>query len=268
MKTMKINLMFALAAVLAAAPLVSVSAAKASAKAAAKEEAKEEAKASDKETAKGKEKASAKAEAKEEKKDEAADTSAGPTPAQLKARKAKKPSYTKYFEAKTVAEKCGQPLIVALLPEGNPAVQFLKQKVMNRKEFLKDFALKNCVLLYFKIKIDSKDPKKIDTKQLKDSEVRFLENYAVSEKQIQQAKANSKPEPTYKDSNCYPAVICVDSTGQKELFRLGSYDREGGFGVWLSTVVDNFKSAGFEDLNISPLVNKILENPDDPKKWK
>lgn len=233
---MKINLVFALAAVLATASLVAAPDAKEPAKDAAKGEAAAE--------------------------------QTGPTPAQLKARKMKKPSYTKYTEAKAMAEKCGQPMIVAIFPDGNPTVQFLKQKVMSRKEFLKDFALKNCVLLYFKVKIDSKDPKHIETKQMKDSEVKFLENYAVSDRLVQQAKQANKPEPTYKDASCYPAVICVDSSCQKELFRLGHYDREGGFGVWLSTVVDSFKSAGVEDLNLSPIVNKIIENPDDPKKWR
>ena len=37
--------------------------------------------------------------------------------------------------------------------------------------------------------------------------------------------------------------------------------------MWLSQVVDNFRTAGIEPM-ISPLVNKIIENPDDPKKWK
>ena len=216
---MKLNLVFALAAVLAASPLLPVAAA-------------------------------------EEKKDAAAAETAGPTPEQLKARKAKKPSYTKFAEAQAVAEKCGQPLIVALLPEGRPDVQFLKQKIFLRKEFQKDFAKANCVLA-----------KKIDTRGMKEPELKFLENFAVSEKAVAQAKQQNKDEPKFTDMKCYPAVICVDATGQKELFRLADYDKEGGFGVWLSQVVDSFRSAGIEP-TVSPLVNKIIENPDDPKKWK
>lgn len=227
---MKLNLVFALAAVLAASPLLPVAAA-------------------------------------EEKKDAAAAETAGPTPEQLKARKAKKPSYTKFAEAQAVAEKCGQPLIVALLPEGRPDVQFLKQKIFLRKEFQKDFAKANCVLAFVKIKQDGKDAKKIDTRGMKEPELKFLENFAVSEKAVAQAKQQNKDEPKFTDMKCYPAVICVDATGQKELFRLADYDKEGGFGVWLSQVVDSFRSAGIEP-TVSPLVNKIIENPDDPKKWK
>lgn len=228
---MKMNLVFALAAALAAAPLLTAAAA-------------------------------------EEKKDaEPAAEAAGPTPAQLKARKQKKPSYTKFAEAQHAAEKCAQPLVVALLPVGRPDVQFLEQKIFKRKEFLKDFARANCVLAFVKIKADGKDPKKIETRGLKEPELKFLENYAVSEKAVAQAKQQGKDEPKYTDMKNYPAVICVDATGQKELFRLSAYDKEGGFGVWLSQVVDNFRSAGVEP-TLSEAVNKIIENPDDPKKWK
>ena len=226
---MKMNLVFALAAVLAVSPLTA-------------------APATDKEKA-------------------VAAEQAGPTPEQLKARKAKKPSYTKYAEAKLIAEKCGLPLVVAALPEGHPGAQFLKQKVINRKEFLKDFAARNCVLAFLKIRPDGKDHTKIDTRGMKEPELKFLENFVVTDRDVAQAKQQKRPEPTYKNLNLYPAVIVVDSLGQKELFRLTSYDREGGFGVWLSQVVDSFRSAGIEP-TISPLVNKIIENPDDPKKWK
>ena len=230
MKTMKMNLVFALAAVLAVSPVMVASAA-------------------------------------DKKDDAAAAESAGPTPEQLKARKAKKPSYTKFAEAKTVAEKAGLPLIVALLPDGNPAVQFLKQKVINRKEFLKDFAARNCVLCFVKIKPDSKKPKQIETRGMKEPELKFLENFVVTENMKKRAEQQKQDEPKYTDLANYPAVICVDSLCQKELFRFAPYDKEGGFGVWLSQVVDNFRTAGIEPM-ISPLVNKIIDNPDDPKKWK
>lgn len=228
---MKINLVFALAAVLAAAPIVAAPAAD------------------------------------KDKKDEAAAESAGPTPEQLKMRKIVKgkPVYTKFDVAKSLAEKSGLPLFVAVLPD-TPAVAFLKQKVLGRKEFVKEFAAQNCVVLLLKVKADSKNPKKIDVKPLKEAEAKFLENFAVSERAIQQAKSQNKDEPKFTDMNMYPCLICLDSLGQKELFRLGSYDREGGFGVWLSTVVDSFKTAGIEP-TLSPLVQKIVDNPDD-KKWK
>lgn len=248
--TMKTNLVFALAAVLAVAPLVATAAAE-------KKDAAEK-----KEVAEKKD-APAKKDAAEEKSDEV-------TPAMLKARKLKKPTYTKFDPAKTAAEKCGQPMLVALLPQlpkVSEALQELKQKVLKHKAFEKDFALKNCVLLVMTVKVDSKDPKQIDLKPLKEPEQKFLENFVVSQEMISRAKQYNQTEPKYTDTKCYPVVICVDSTCQRELFRLGSYDKEGGFGVWLSTVADSFRSKGIEP-EISPLVQKILDNPDDKKKWK
>ena len=226
---MKLNLMAALTAVLAFSPLMAAPA-----------------------TDKGK--------------DAPAADSSEVTPEQLKFRKLvkTKPSYTKYVDAKNLAEKSGFPLIVVVLPD-TPNVAFLK-KVLTRKEFVKEFVSQNCVLVFMKVKLDSKNPKKIDVKPLKEVELKFLENHVVSDRAIHQAKQQNKEEPKFSDTSCYPLIICMDSAGQKELFRMGAYDKEGGFGVWLSTVVDSFKSAGIEPV-ISPLVQKIIDNPDD-KKWK
>lgn len=233
--TMKTKLVFALAAVLAAAPLLAAPAAK------------------------------------DEKKDAAAEQTDGPTPEQLKARKAKKPSYTKFADAKAAAEKCGLPLMVAALPElSGPAamgINALKQKVLGNKDFMKDFAAQNCVFAFMKIKPDSKNPKVVDTKSLKEPELKFIENFAVNKQMIAKAKQQKQDEPKYTDMKCYPAIICMDSACEKELFRLASYDKDGGFGVWLSQVVDMFRSAGIEPV-LSPRVTKIVENPDEPKKWK
>jgi len=103
---------------------------------------------------------------------------------------------------------------------------------------------------------------------MKQHVLKFLENFVVNDHMLARAKQQkAKEDPTYRDLNVYPAVIVVDSQCQKELFRFAPYDKEGGFGVWLSQVVDNFRTAGIEP-TISPLVNKIIENPDDPKKWK
>lgn len=232
---MKTKLVFALAAVLAAAPLVA-------------------------------------APAKDDKaKDAAAEQSDAPTPEQLKARKQKKPSYMKLVEGKAAAEKCGLPMMVALLPEiSGPAgasMAYLKQKVINHKAFMKDFAAQNCVFVFMKIKPDSKNPKSIDTKPMKDVDLKFIENFVVNKQMIAKAKQLNQDEPKCTDMKCYPAVICVDSTCQKELFRLASYDKEGGFGAWLSQVVDMFRTANIEPV-VSPAVQKIIDNPDDPKKWK
>lgn len=232
---MKTKLVFALAAVLAAAPFVAASAAQ------------------------------------DEKKDAAAEQTDGPTPEQLKARKAKRPSYTKFADAKAAAEKCGLPLLVAALPDlsgpQGAGIAMLKQKVLNNKDFMKDFAARNCVLAFMKIKPDSKNPKVVDTRPMKEPELKFIENFAVNKQMIAKAKQQKQDEPKYTDMKFYPAIICMDSKCEKELFRLASYDKDGGFGVWLSQVVDMFRSAGIEPV-LSPRVTKIVENPDDPKKWK
>ena len=46
-----------------------------------------------------------------------------------------------------------------------------------------------------------------------------------------------------------------------------SYDKDGGFGVWLTTVVDMLRTAQVEP-EVSKAIEKILENPTEPKKWK
>lgn len=230
---MKMNLVFALAAVLAAAPLAAAPAA-------------------DKEKAK----------------DEAAEQ-AGPTPEQIKARKAKKPAgYTKFAEAKAVAEKCGQPMLVAIMPDRNAYMATVKVKILNNKAF-KEFTQKNCVVLFMTLKLDGKDPKKIETRQMKEPEVKFLENFGVTARMISQAKQYNKPEPKFTDVSCYPAILFVDSAAQKELFRvnLSTFNKDSTIGEWLTAVVDEFRSKIAEP-ELSPQLNKILENPDDPKKWR
>ena len=237
MTTVKINLMFALAAALMAAPLVAAPAAADKDKAAAA-------------------------------KDEAA-AEAGPTPEQLKARKAKKPAYTKFVEAKAVAEKCGLPILVATIPDRNQYMATVKQKVLNSKPF-KEFTQKNCVMLFMTLKLDGKDPKKIETRQLKEPEIKFLENFGVTKRMIDLAKQYNKPEPKFTDVSCYPAIFFVDSLAQKELFRvnLGTFNKDSGLGEWISAIVEEFRAKVNENAELTPLLNKILENPDDPKKWK
>ena len=222
--TIKLNLAFALAAVLAASPLLPGTAAEEKAKDAAAEEA----------------------------------ASNEPTPAQLKARKAKKPFYSKFSEAKTVAENCNQPLFVAVLPdESNPVLNELKQKVLKNKVFLKDFAQKNCVVAFMRVKIDSRDKKKIDLRGLKEPELKFLEKFAVAK----------EDDTRYTDLRSYPVMVCMDAKCKNNLFRIKKYDKEGGFGVWLCEVVGFFRTTSVEPV-VSPAVTKIIENPTEPKKWK
>ena len=233
---MKFNLVFALAAAFAAMPLAS-------------------ARAADAKGAK-----------------EAVEEKDGPTEAEkAKARKLKKPIYTKSAEALKSAEMCGQPLAVFFLIDDTnprfPISQFIEKKLMNMKQFKDDFAKRNLVLLKLKVKRDGKNPKKINVRQLKEPELKMFENFGLDENAMARAKRDGSDEPKFDDASNYPAVVVVDSTGTRKLFRMPGYDREGGFGVWLTTVVDMLRSAQLEP-DVSKEIEKILENPTEPKKWK
>lgn len=247
---MKMGIAMALAAAFAAAPLTPAWAADA-------KDAKETKEAKEEKDAKG-------AKADEEK--------TGPTEAEMaKARKLKKPVYMKPVEALKAAEMCGQPLVIFFLIEDinpkAPISQFIEKKLMSMKPFKDDFAKKNLVLLKLKAKRDGKTPKKINLRQMKEPERKLFENFGLDEKAVARAKRENKDEPKFDDSSNYPAVVVLDPTGTRMLFRMPSYDKEGGFGVWLTTVVDMLRTAQVEP-EVSKAIEKILENPTEPKKWK
>ena len=260
---MQFGLCLALAAAFAVTPLESAWAADAKGAKEAKEEkgAKEAAKdTKDAKEAKG---------AKEAKEDE---EKTGPTEAEMaKARKLKKPIYMKAAEALKSAEMCGQPLVAFLLIEDTnpkfPISQIIEKKLMGMKQFKDDFAKKNLVLLKLKAKRDGKNPKKINLRQMKDPERKIFENFGLDEKAVARAKRDNKDEPKFDDSSNYPAVVVISPDGTRMLFRMPSYDQEGGFGVWLTTVIDMMRTAQFEP-EVSKAIEKILENPTEPKKWK
>ena len=250
---MKIGLCLALAAAFAAAPLGTAWAADAKGAKDAKE------------TKETKEAKGAK-EAKE------AEEKTGPTEAEMaKARKLKKPIYMKSAEALKAAEMCGQPLVIFFLiedmPGGYPISQFIEKKLMSMRQFKDDFAKKNLVLLKLKAKRDDKNRKKINLRPLKGSDLKLFENFGLDDAAVARAKRDGKDEPKFDDSSNYPAVVVVDPTGTRKLFRMPSYDKDGGFGVWLTTVVDMLRTAQFEP-EVSKAIEKILENPTEPKKWK
>ena len=196
----------------------------------------------------------------------------GPSEAEMaKARKLKKPIYTKAAEALKAAEMCGQPLAAFLLIEdANPRLpisQIIEKKLMSMKPFKDDFAKKNLVLLKLKAKRDGKSPKKINLRQMKEAERKMFENFGLDEKAVARAKRDNKDEPKFDDSSNYPAVVVISPDGTRLLFRMPNYDQEGGFGVWLTTVVDMLRTAQFEP-EVSKAIEKILENPTEPKKWK
>ena len=250
---MKLGMCLALAASFAAAPLGTAWAADAKGGKDAKEE-------KDSKDAKG---------GKEAKNDE---EKTGPTEAEMaKARKLKKPVYMKSVEALKAAEMCGQPLVAFLLiednPRGYPISQIFEKKLMTMKPFKDDFAKKNLVLLKLKAKRDGKDPKKINLRQMKEPDRKIYENFGIDDNAVARAKRDGKDEPKFDDASNYPAVVVISPDGTRKLFRMPSYDKDGGFGVWLTTVVDMLRTAQFEP-EVSKSIEKILENPTEPKKWK
>lgn len=187
---------------------------------------------------------------------------AGPTPAQLKARKLKKlTGYTKIEQTVKVAEAANQPIMAFVFIEQNPVSDFLEKKVFSNRTFRNELAKQNVVLMKLKLKLDakSKGDKKIDLKGLKEPERKFIENFGLDERRAAQLKRQNKEIDAMHAMN-YPAIIGLSPDGLKQLFRMGSYDRDGGMGVWISTVVDTLRSAGFEP-EITPVIQKILDDP-------
>lgn len=186
----------------------------------------------------------------------------GPTPAQLKARKLKKPGgYTKVDQAIKVAEAANLPVMAFVFIEQNPASDFLEKKVFSNRLFRNELAGQNVVLLKLKLKLDanSKKDKRIDLRPLKEPERKFIENFGLDARRAAQMKRQDKELEYYHAAN-YPAIIGLSPDGLKQLFRMGSYDRDGGMGVWLSTVVDTLRTAGIEPV-ITPAIQKILDDP-------
>lgn len=187
---------------------------------------------------------------------------AGPTPAQLKARKQKKlAGYTKIEQTVKVAEAANQPIMAFVFIEQNPVSDFLEKKVFSNRTFRNELAKQNVVLMKLKLKLDakSKGDKKIDLKGLKEPERKFIENFGLDERRAAQLKRQNKEIDAMHAMN-YPAIIGLSPDGLKQLFRMGSYDRDGGMGVWISTVVDTLRAAGFEP-EITPVIQKILDDP-------
>ena len=286
--TMKFSCIAAVAALLVGAPLVSAAAPD------AKKEAKP-AKAQEGKPAKAQKDAPAKAqkdvpakepEAKPAKAPEAPPREKPDDAAVAKALKAKKPMYTKFADAKEAAWNCQQPLLVALLVGNDEKSKLLEAKVLRKKEFAKDFVPANCVLLVWRLKPSKPEvpqtrgrrrgpppkPTTIETRPLKQPEVDFLTKFAVSSTAIANAKRRGDSEPKYSAIGCYPTVVCVDPECKKLYFRDPKYDASIGnpnaaFGVWLSQMVDMIRTTGREPV-VVPAVQKIVDNPTEPKKWK
>ncbi len=202
-----------------------------------------------------------------------------------KARKAKKPAYMKFVEAREAAWKCQQPIVVALLPQGDTRSVTL-EKLLKERPFLKDFVPANCVLLVWRLKpgkIEMPEGQQgrrrngppprattIDVRPLKADETKFLTAFAVTPEAKAYAAHQNKPEPKFSDMQNYPQIICVNPWGSKLLFRAPRYESDkgkAGMGAWLSQVVDMFRGAQYEPI-VTPSLQKIVDNPTEPKKWK
>lgn len=202
-----------------------------------------------------------------------------------KARKAKKPAYMKFLEAREAAWKCQQPIVVALLPQGDTRSVML-EKLLKERPFLKDFVPANCVLLVWRLKpgkIEMPEGQQgrrrngppprattIDVRPLKADETKFLTAFAVTPEAKAYAAHQNKPEPKFSDMQNYPQIICVNPWASKLLFRAPRYESDkgkAGMGAWLSQVVDMFRGAQYEPI-VTPSLQKIVDNPTEPKKWK
>ena len=278
MKTMKISCAAAVAALLACAPLVSAAAPD------AKKETKP-AKAQEGKPAKAKDDKDAKAEAKPVKVQEAPAREKPSEAAVAKALKAKKQMYTKFADAKEAAWNCQQPLLVALIVGDDEKSKQLDAKALRKKEFAKDFVPANCVLLVWRLKPSKPEvpqtrgrrrgpppkPTAIETRPLKPHETEFLSKFAVSSRAI--AKARGGAAPKFSDIACYPTVLCLDPGCRKLYFRDPKYDTSlnnpnASFGVWFSELVDMFRGKTGREPVITPAIQKIVDNPTEPKKWK
>ena len=205
-----------------------------------------------------------------------------------KALKSKKPMYTRFADAKEAAWNCQQPLFVALLVDNDEKSKRLESKALRQKAFAKDFAPANCVLLIWRLKPSKPEvpqyqgrgrcrspppkPTTIETRTLKAQELDFLTKFAVSQQAKTIAKRRGDPEPKLSSISCYPTLLCVDPGCRKLYFRDPKYDASlnspaASFGAWLSQTIDMFRTTKREPV-ISPSVQKIIDNPTEPKKWK
>ena len=206
-----------------------------------------------------------------------------------KALKAKKPVYTKFAEAKEAAWNCQQPLLVALLVGDDETSKKLEAKALRQRAFAKDFVPANCVLLVWRLKPGKPEvpqaqgrgrrrgpppkPTTIESRSLKPLEVEFLTKFAVSALAISNAKRRGVAEPKYSSISCYPTVVCVDPACAKLYFRDPKYDASlsnpnVSFGSWFAEMVNMFRSKTGREPVVTPAIQKIVENPTEPKKWK
>ena len=182
--------------------------------------------------------------------------------AKPKKKMAKKPFYTKYAEAMKVAAANEEPVLVLMCFDQDKRGVALEKEIFKWPQFAKDYAKNNLVLLKMKLK-PTKDGKKVDLKASfkTEDEKRFLENNGLNEKAAAQAKQKGDTL-TAVDASNYPAIVCVkgDAENQELLFRMDSYDKDGGPGVWLASLDALLRTKEIEPV-VSKDIQKILDDP-------
>ncbi len=197
----------------------------------------------------------------------AADAAAAETAKPKKKIKKQPKAYTKFDQAMKVAANNEEPVLALLYIDDNSnkaSKQIndeLRKSLFAWKPFVRDYANKNLVLLEMKAK-PKKDGKLIDPKSIKtENERRFFENHGLDPQAALSAKRDGKTlDPL--DLKNYPAIVCVkgDAENQELLFRMDKYDRDGGPGVWLSTLDALLRTKGIEP-EVSADIQKILDDP-------
>ena len=169
--------------------------------------------------------------------------------------------YTKFADAMKVAEANEEPVLVLMYFDGDKRVKALEE-LFRWPQFAQDYAKSNLVLLKMKLKA-TKDGKKVDLKASfkTENEKRFIENHGINEKAAAQAKQKGDTL-TAVDASNYPAIVCVKGgvENQDLLFRMDSYDRDGGPGVWLASLDALLRTKEIEPI-VSKKVQPILDDP-------
>ena len=183
--------------------------------------------------------------------------------AKPKKKMAKKPFYTKFSEAMKVAEVNEEPVLVLMCFDQDKRGVMLEKDLFKWPQFAKDYAKNNLILLKMKLK-PTKDGQKVDFKASfkTDDEKRFLENHGLNARIAALAKQKGAPPVTAADAINYPAILCVKggAENQELLFRMDSYDRDGGPGVWLASLDALLRTKEIEP-TISKEIQKILDDP-------
>jgi len=182
--------------------------------------------------------------------------------AKPKKKVAKKPMYTKFSEAMKVAEAIEEPVLVLMCFDQDKLGVTLEKELFKWPQFAKDYAKSNLILLKMKLK-PTKDGKKVDLKASfkTENEKRFLENNGIDEKAAAQAKQKGETLAAV-DAKNYPAIVCVkgNEENQELLFRMDRYDKDGGPGVWLTSLDALLRTKEIEPV-VSKVVQKILDDP-------